>query len=130
VRRSSTQRGCAFAGIAAILAGGAMLLPLCSAAAADGKGDGDAALVAAPPAGADKTGLREPSAGGPLIVRGTRPELPAPDRLTPTSGGRPTPASDGAYGFSANSGFQPTLTGTGWNPQYDYSGLTPPVTPK
>jgi hypothetical protein len=129
MRQTHIQHARSFAGFAA-LAAILVTLPLPPAEAAEANGAGDAALVAAPPAGADKNGLREPSAGGPLVLRGTRPEIPRVERTTAANAVPPAPAADTTYGFSANLGFQPGLAGNGWNAQYDYRGFDLPVTPR
>jgi hypothetical protein len=129
VRQAHIQQARSFAGFAA-LAGTLMVLPLLPAKSAEANGAGDAALLAAPPTGADKNGLREPSAGGPLVLRGTRPEIPKVERSATANAVPPAPLADTTYGFWANLGFQPGLTGNGWNTQYDYRGFDLPVTPR
>lgn len=125
--RARYARGCGFL---AAFAGGALLLPLYAGNAAEGTGAADAGFVATPPAGAEKSGLREPSAGGPVIIRGTRPEVPNVGRAALANAGGATPATEGAFGFSANFGFQPVLGGNGWDARYDYRGFDVPVTPR
>ena len=129
MRQADIQKARRLAGFAA-LAGILISLPLLPAKAAEANGAGDAALLAAPPTGADKNGLREPSAGGPLVLRGTRPEILKVEQGTAANAVPPAPAADTTYGFSANVGFQPSLAGNGWNAQYDYRGFDLPVTPR
>ncbi|MBV9017024.1 MAG: hypothetical protein JO058_15355 [Alphaproteobacteria bacterium] len=128
VRQGHIQRTRRFAGLAA--SAGVVILLLPPANAAEANGAGDTVLVAAPPAGIDKNGLREPSTGGPLVLRGTRPEIPKLERATAADAIPPAPSADTTYGFSANLGFQPGLAGNGWNAQYDYRGFDLPVTPR
>ena len=128
MRQGHIQRTRRSAGLAASVV--VLMLLLLPAKAAEPNGAGDAALVAAPANGVDKNGLREPSAGGPLVLRGTRPEIPKVERATAANAVPPAPAADTTYGFSANLGFQPGLAGNGWNAQYDYRGFDLPVTPR
>jgi hypothetical protein len=78
--------------------------------------DGDTATVTIPRPSTD-TGLREPSSGGLVVIRGTRPVSPTAARSPNARNERnPIPTS---YG-----GFQPVpLYGSGWNTEYNSNGL-------
>src|SRR5437868_13831473 len=70
--------------------------------------DGDTTTVAMPPPVSD-TGFREPSGGGSVIIRGTRPVSPAAEqnRTPPYMCFQPAP-----------------LYESGWNTEYNYNGLS------
>ena len=78
--------------------------------------DGDTTTVAMPPPVSD-TGFREPSSGGSVIIRGTRPVSPAAEQSPDLASERNrTPPY---------MGFQPApLYGSGWNTEYNYNGLS------
>ena len=78
--------------------------------------DGDTATVAMPPPASD-TGVREPSSGGSVIIRGTRPVSPAAEQSPDLASERNrTPPY---------MGFQPApVYGSGWNTEYNYNGLS------
>jgi len=74
--------------------------------------DGDTATVAMPPPASD-TGVREPSSGGSVIIRGTRPVSPAAEQ---------SPERNRTPPYM---GFQPApVYGSGWNTEYNYNGLS------
>ena len=79
-------------------------------------GDGDTPTVVVPRPPTD-TGFREPSSGGSVIVRGTRPVSPAAKQSPDLASERNrTPTY---------MGFQPApLYGSGWNTEYNYNGLS------
>jgi len=98
--------------LSAFLLGVAMLAqPTITVAA-----DGDTTTVAMPPPVSD-TGFREPSSGGSVIIRGTRPVSPAAEQSPDLASERNrTPPY---------MGFQPApLYGSGWNTEYNYNGLS------
>jgi len=81
--------------------------------------DGDTTTtVAIPPA---DTGLREPSSGGSVVIRGTRPISPAPRQAPSVRNEAPPPPY---------MGWRPEqLIGPGWNTDYDWGGLSNTPTP-
>jgi len=81
--------------------------------------DGDTnATLAMPPA---DTGLREPSSGGSLVLRGTRPVSPAPTQARNASNQTTPPPYEG---------WRPVQQiGPGWSTDYDWSGLSNVPTP-
>ena len=80
--------------------------------------DGDTTTtLALPPA---DTGLREPSSGGSLIIRGTRPVSPASTQVPIVSNQAPP----------SNMGWRPEQRiGPGWSTDYDWGGLSYAPTP-
>jgi len=133
----------AFAGLALLVAAPlsiGSLLQLNRAIAAEVKGDSDTAAAAVPLPGSERSLVREPSAGGSLVIRGTRPELISAEGPAPAGAGRPNFVGGGygpagyspwGYGPPGNLGFRPLpLSGYGWNYEYDYGGLNPPNTPR
>jgi hypothetical protein len=104
--------------LAAILLGLATLTQPNLAAAAAGKGRGDTALPAARGPSSDG---REPArrpASETVVLRGTLPTRP--------DAGPPPPGDSGdEYAAPDNEAFQPERPyGSGWDLQYDYSGLS------
>ena len=81
--------------------------------------DGDTTTtLALPPA---DTGLREPSSGGSLIIRGTRPVRPASTQVPNVRSQEPPPL---------DMGWRPEQRiGPGWSTDYDWGGLTYAPTP-
>ena len=96
----------------------ALLLPPTIAEGADGD---TTTTLAMPRANASS---QEPSSGGPVILRGTRPVSPVAAEAPNVGNQAPPPAY---------TGFVPTpLYGSGWNTEYNYNGLnyTPNVAPE
>ena len=96
----------------------ALLLPPTIAEGADGD---TTTTLAMPRANASS---QEPSSGGPVILRGTRPVSPVAAEAPNVGNQAPPPAY---------MGFVPTpLYGSGWNTEYNYNGLnyTPNVAPE
>jgi len=81
--------------------------------------DGDATTtVAMPPA---DTGLREPSSGGSVVLRGTRPVSPASTQAPNVGNQEPPPPY---------MGWRPEQRiGPGWSTDYDWGGLSNTPTP-
>jgi len=81
--------------------------------------DGDTTTtVAMPPA---DTGLREPSSGGSVILRGTRPVSPAPTQAPNVGNQEASPTY---------MGWRPDQRiGPGWSTDYDWGGLSNTPTP-
>jgi hypothetical protein len=89
-------------------------------AAAAGKGGGRTTLSAMHGPGLDRREVAQQSASGPVVVlRGTLPTRP--------SDGPPPPGESGGDNYAApgDETFQPgPLYGSGWDTQFDYSGLS------
>jgi hypothetical protein len=77
------------------------------------KGDANTTGVVMP--GPDPN-LREPSSGGPVVLRGTRPVTPA---VTEAPNERNQPQSSPYMGWIPATQYFP-----GWNPEYDWGGLS------
>jgi hypothetical protein len=86
--------------------------------AAAGKGQGDTALAAAHGQSSDGRESAKRPASEVVVLRGTLPARP--------DAGQPPPVeSDDAYAAPADEVFQPgPLYGSGWDTQFDYSGLS------
>ena len=96
----------------------ALLLPPTIAEGADGD---TTTTLAMPRANASS---QEPSSGGPVILRGTRPVSPLAAEAPNVGNQAPPPAY---------TGFVPTpLYGSGWSTEYNYNGLNyaPNVAPE
>jgi hypothetical protein len=105
-------------GLAAIFLGLAMLSGE-NVAAAAGKGQGDAALAAVHGQRADRREPAKRPASETVVLRGTLPARP--------DAGPPPPDQSGGGGYAApgDEGFQlGPLYGSGWDTQFDYSGLS------
>jgi hypothetical protein len=90
------------------------------AEAAAGQGHGDTALSAVRGPNFDRREVAKRSVSGRVVVlRGTLPTSP--------SGGLPPPGESGGANYAApgDETFQPgPLYGSGWDTQFDYSGLS------
>ncbi|MEA2633543.1 MAG: hypothetical protein QOH92_310 [Chloroflexota bacterium] len=94
--------------------------------AADGKGESNSAVAVI----ASNNGLRDPLSSGSVVIRGTRPVQitqrsplnASPENMAPATPGFPI----GPY----RGGFEPSLTGKGWDSGYDYSGLNWAIPPR
>jgi hypothetical protein len=116
-RARSPVSGLAY--LAASLMGIAVLCQPSLASAAGRKAGGDTALSAVRGPSFVRRELPEPglSAGGPVVLRGTRPTRP--------NAGQPRQGEAGeGYTAPGNEAFQPgPLCGSGWDAEYDFSGL-------
>ena len=77
---------------------------------------GDASTTGVAMPGPDP-GLREPSSGGSIVLRGTRPVIPAVEQ-SPNVRNQPSPPEPYMGWRPANQNFE------GWNPEYNWGGLS------
>ena len=73
-----------------------------------------------------ETSLRQPSSGGSLVIRGTRPPLASQPRVN----ARPGNMAPITGRFPIGSYIEPVVTGNGWDARYNYRGLETTTWPR
>lgn len=125
--------------LTAVLLAVAMISQSNLAAAADGKDGGAITFSVIRGAGSDRSDGSEVPAGGSVVLRGTRPPKADASETSSIMGGEGFAGANNAfqqgptnpYQQRQNNTFHPgPLYGSGWDTQYDYSGLSGVYYPK
>lgn len=111
---SQSEKGRTRSLLLVAVSAGAVIFSQPSATKAADSGDATSTGVAMP--GPDP-GLREPSSGGSIVLRGTRPVIPAVEQ-SPNVRNQPSPSQPYMGWRPANQNFE------GWNPEYNWDGLS------